>query len=198
MMVDTNKTVFWTTFVFIVTYAWVLRIFELPYFRQETGSDLHNVFDRYFNAIWVTIITCTTVGYGDFAPSTFLGRCTGIFMAFTGSFLISIVIVCVTQSLDLESDQLLALRHINITRLAAKTLQKALKFFQIKKKYYLLKDIVEKRKYEKEILNSGRVSTNNEYRPTMFIKRLKQNCHAEICKVHGDVQKLLTDSDSKN
>ena len=103
MVVESNKVVFYTCLTVVVTFAWLLRIFELPYFRLEKDSpELMNVFDSYFIAIWVTIITLTTVGYGDIAPATIPGRCLTICMAFLGSMLISVVIVCVTDSLELK------------------------------------------------------------------------------------------------
>jgi len=52
----------------------------------ETG-DLADV----GNAIWWTIVTITTVGYGDFSPGTFGGRLLAVFIMFSGIGLISVL-----------------------------------------------------------------------------------------------------------
>ena len=42
--------------------------------HQKTGGDIKNFFD----AIWWSLVTITTVGYGDLVPKTFWGRIIGI------------------------------------------------------------------------------------------------------------------------
>ena len=55
-----------------------------------------------FDAVWVICITLTTVGYGDIAPSTLFGRLVAIFSAFWGAVIISLMIVIVTNGLNLN------------------------------------------------------------------------------------------------
>lgn len=57
------------SYIFLVTlflFAYLIRIFEMPRFRLD-GDD---TFDSYFNSVWFTVVTLTTVGYGDFSPLT--------------------------------------------------------------------------------------------------------------------------------
>ena len=52
--------------MFVLTVAvlsYVLRIFEIPFYRAN--ETVNNEMDDYFSSVWLTIITLTTVGYGD-------------------------------------------------------------------------------------------------------------------------------------
>lgn len=48
--------------------------------------------------MWCIIITMTTVGFGDFYPSTHLGRFIGVLACFWGTFLVSLMVVSLTIS----------------------------------------------------------------------------------------------------
>jgi len=54
------------------------------------------------NSIWLIIITMTTVGYGDFYPRTFFGRLLDIFIAVWGIFIISMMVVVLTNTFKLD------------------------------------------------------------------------------------------------
>ena len=71
----------------------------------------------------------TTVGYGDIAPSTQPGRIVAIIIALWGTVLISLVVVSVSSIFELSSSQLMAMRHIRVTRSAAVTISRSIKFF---------------------------------------------------------------------
>ena len=115
--------------------SYVLRIFELPYFRAYENQD----FDSYFNSMWCVLTTITTVGYGDVTPSTKPGRCIAMITAFWGAFLISILVVTVSSVFELNEKQRMALSHINLTRRAATTISSSIKYFLAKKRLYELK-----------------------------------------------------------
>ena len=105
IMVNPEWTVFvlFTSTIFILAY--VLRIFELPYFRMQTeATGLNSMMDSYFNALWLIVITLTTVGYGDISPCTFPGRCVAMISALWGAFLISLLVVTVSSIFDLNQN----------------------------------------------------------------------------------------------
>ena len=54
----------------IFIFAYVVRIIEMPYFRAQ---GLPGKFDSYFTSIYFTVITLTTIGYGDISPGTTYG-----------------------------------------------------------------------------------------------------------------------------
>jgi len=76
-------------------FAFNIRVFELPYFRLENDEAIKNAFNSYFNSIYFTIITITTVGFGDIPVCTYPGRLIVIFLAVWGSFMMSLMVVTV-------------------------------------------------------------------------------------------------------
>jgi voltage-gated potassium channel len=87
-------------FIFVIFYSYVLRIFELPYYRVLPKDDgNYREFDSMFTSFWLVIITLTTVGYGDFFPCTFPGRLVASMIALTGSFLMALIVTTVTGTM---------------------------------------------------------------------------------------------------
>ena len=84
-----------TASTFILAY--ILRIFEIEYYRSINQID----FDNYFQAIWVIVVTMTTVGFGDLVPYSYIGRIIIMVTSFWGAFLISLVIVSVSKKFEL-------------------------------------------------------------------------------------------------
>jgi len=87
-----------TMFVLTVLFfAYLIRIFEAPYYRGIKNP----VFDEYFESIWFTVITLTTVGYGEFSTYTVLGQCITMILTFWGALFISSFVVAVTVLFDM-------------------------------------------------------------------------------------------------
>lgn len=66
LVVSPESTCSYMFLITLVLFAYVVRVFEMPRFRME-GDD---TFDWYFNSMWFTVVTLTTIGYGDFSPMT--------------------------------------------------------------------------------------------------------------------------------
>lgn len=84
--------------IFISSFG--LRIFERG---LDESSGLY--FSSYWNCLWCIIITMTTVGYGDYLPSSGAGRFFGILSCFCGVFLLSMLIVAITNILNLKGNE---------------------------------------------------------------------------------------------
>ena len=67
----------------IIVGATAIYIVEVP-----VDSQINSPLD----AVWWTVATITTVGYGDVVPKTFLGRVIGIFYMFFGVTLMALII----------------------------------------------------------------------------------------------------------
>ena len=96
--------------VFTMLYSYLLRLFELPVLKHIPAS--FETLDQFFNAAYVTIITITTVGYGDITPISYFGRATMMLAALHGALMISLVVLTVSNFLELSDNQLLVFRRI--------------------------------------------------------------------------------------
>ena len=70
--------------------------------------------DNYFNAIWLSVITMTTVGYGDLTPFTTIGRWITIILCIWGSFVLALFTIMMEAMFELQSQEVMALRQIKI------------------------------------------------------------------------------------
>lgn len=84
----------------VALFGFLLRIFERP-LSQASGQDFNSI----NNAFWVTLITMTTVGYGDFYPKSNIGRLIGILIAFWGVAFVSLFVVTLTNLLLFENGE---------------------------------------------------------------------------------------------
>jgi Ion channel len=83
-------------FAMIFLFGYALRICESPLSRNDSES---NNLSLYANTMWNIIITMTTVGYGDFYARTDLGRLIIFMVCIFGVFVVSMMVVTLTNSL---------------------------------------------------------------------------------------------------
>lgn len=91
-----EKTVSLIFFGTVFIAAYLIRIVELPYYHQQGES-----FDM-FDSIWLTVITLTTVGYGDIYAQTVAGRIFTMMLALWGATLISLLVVIFSGIFELD------------------------------------------------------------------------------------------------
>lgn len=78
-----------------------------------TGNDNASACTNYQNALWLILITTTTVGYGDYYPQTPLGRVIILFVAIWGTLIVSIMVVVVSNTLSMEKTELRTSKILN-------------------------------------------------------------------------------------
>lgn len=66
---------------------------------QKSGT---NDISDFSNALWLTIITMTTVGYGDYYPRTTFGRVIDVILVVWGTFVVSLMVVVLTNTLNMD------------------------------------------------------------------------------------------------
>lgn len=95
------------TFMFggVCLFGWWVLIAESPINRlgNPDESMMHN---DYLSTCWVAIVTMTTVGYGDMYPRTYLGRMVMIMCAIYGTVVFSLLVVVVTNTMNMNSFEL--------------------------------------------------------------------------------------------
>lgn len=80
-------------FIEVAIFAYLMMVFERP----TDGGALQ----YYANCVWLTVITMTTVGYGDLYPTTFLGRVVSIMASITAVIMLAVTINLVISKLSL-------------------------------------------------------------------------------------------------
>lgn len=137
---ETNPAkMFFTIFVTtVLVMSYLMRIFELPY-SILSKLDINEDIAYFPNSVWLVIMTVTTVGYGDVIPHTGAGKTIAVVAALWGSLLVSLLVVTQMSFFELELGQKKALRHINLSKSAANTINISAKYFLAKKKLYILK-----------------------------------------------------------
>ena len=125
LLISPEQTVMTVFAITIFSAAYLVRIFEMPYFRAGGNP----VFDSYWQSIWFTVITFTTIGYGDISPGTWPGQLVTILLAFWAAILLALLVVTMSTFFDLKDNQEMALRHTLITRQAAKVICRGIQYF---------------------------------------------------------------------
>ena len=91
-----------------IMYCWfVIMIGALIRFNEAQAYNQNNSLKNFtwFNSFWWSIVTMTTVGYGDFFPTTDMGRAVGIFWSFVGVFLSSLFVVGLLKYLEFNGGE---------------------------------------------------------------------------------------------
>ena len=109
---------------FTLSFAWLvigvlyfghaIRITEKPLKQATDVMD----FTPFFSCIWAAFITMSTVGYGDMYPRTNKGRVVMIFCCLYGVTCISLIIVSVTQVIQMSQAEVRS--HVLVKRIVLK------------------------------------------------------------------------------
>lgn len=136
-----------------IIFGFVLRVFERPFWALKGRLE----FEYLSNSVWLVFITMLTIGYGDFVPYTFGGRMICMLAGLWGTFICSLVVVCLYGLFDLSNDQFLVFVKIVKGRSAIKFIESA----------YLLrrKRVLERRnKNETKDDYDGMIQSFNEFK----------------------------------
>ena len=97
----------------IIIFGVAVRNFEYPLY-EEAPSSVN--FQSYQNSFWCMVLTMTTVGYGDIFPITHIGRLTTILACIWGMFIMSTIIVTLTNIITLTNEEEAAYNSLERTK----------------------------------------------------------------------------------
>ena len=86
--------------------AYCTRLFEKDYYNThpQLTSDMSGFqdYDNFLNVMWLTTVTMTTVGFGDYFCKSHLGRLMSTIVAFFGILIISLLLVSLDRTTKLN------------------------------------------------------------------------------------------------
>lgn len=126
-----GKAMLITLVVSTTVLSTILKIFEWPW---GYANDL-DWWSGYFTAVWCSVITMTTVGYGDVYAHTFPGRCTSIVISVWGNFIMALLIGSVGDLFELNESEVSTVTHLQQSRLAAQCITSSMRYYHAKKIY---------------------------------------------------------------
>lgn len=85
----------------ILVFSLSVRIFERGFLSESSQQDYSYI----WNSMWLVMLTMTTVGYGDFFPRTHFGRFIIVLACLWGIFLISLMIVTLTNFILFKNEE---------------------------------------------------------------------------------------------
>ena len=85
----------------------------------------------------MTFINIATVGYGDYVPYSYEGKYIIMLTALSGAIMISLFVVIISARFELDKNETLVFRKVNLAKAAASTITSSMKYFILKKKFYL-------------------------------------------------------------
>jgi hypothetical protein len=142
---------FFLVCTFILFFGLSLKMCEF-YNKTLTDalSDLENIgfikimrkFENLYNACWNILVTMSTVGYGDIYPTTYFGRGVVIFACVSGTFVMSILVVFMNNTISLDEKEQQVYKEINgdknkllrLQKSAIKIVRKALEYNLLRKR----------------------------------------------------------------
>lgn len=82
-------------------FGWTKNIAESPIDRLNLGFQEHS----FYNSCWESIVTMSSVGYGDIYPKTYLGRIISFLEIIFGVSVISMSVVTLNNSMIMETGE---------------------------------------------------------------------------------------------
>lgn len=100
-MTDQPYLVLMTNLVLSMFYfGYLIRIFDQD-LSEVSGQNFNNI----QNPVWLSIVTMTTVGYGDFFPKSNPSRIVGIVCSFYGVYLVSLFVITLENLLRFDQSE---------------------------------------------------------------------------------------------
>ena len=81
-------------------FGYLIRLFD-----QDLSGTTGQNFNSITNPVWLSIVTMTTVGYGDFFPKSLPSRIAGLLCSFYGVYLVSLFVIALENLLVFDQSE---------------------------------------------------------------------------------------------
>ena len=100
--------------VFLLCFS--IIVFSSAIYYAEYDKNKVSTFESIPNTFWYTLVTMTTVGYGDHVPLSFLGKCLGGLCAVAGVLTVAMVVPVIESNFEFfyKRDHLNAAKEENV------------------------------------------------------------------------------------
>ena len=109
----------------------LILLFDLQTFIDDKDDRAESPL---FLAPYQIIITLTSVGYGDFFPQSWMGRCVIMLCAIWGAVMISFIVLVVSNIFNLTEEQEAALTKLRQVNSASTVIQRSFRYYRLKEK----------------------------------------------------------------
>ena len=121
---------FFLILISILIFGYCLRNTEISFIIDVPLSHFQD-WTHMWNGFWCITMTILTIGYGDYYPRTHFGRIITIIACLWGTLLESLMIVAITNTMDLSPQQNIAFKEIKHLLLVNDNKKKALNFIRL-------------------------------------------------------------------
>jgi len=157
----------------ILIFGYALRNLELSFMQNKDPGKFQD-WTYVYNGFWCIMITILTVGYGDFYPQTSVGRIIAIIACLWGTFLISLMVVSLTVSVEFTPQEQKAYNELKKGELYRDLKTKALNFIRFS---IMLKNFPEKREQIKDPdLRLKYIKTYDQLKYSLYEFSLNRKC----------------------
>jgi hypothetical protein len=141
-------------FLFLLLFASSICLISSFYLMVLEGQTKDSSFKEYADCLWFILVTFATIGYGDLAPKTIVGRTIGVVAVLTGLSFSALITARLTDFLNLDAQQFHAKNMLWSEMWENKVINAAVVVIQRKFRYYRssgLRSVFERRKVSKAI-----------------------------------------------
>jgi hypothetical protein len=92
-------------FAFVLLFASSICLISSFFLMVLEGQTKGSAFKEYVDCLWYVMVTFATIGYGDLAPKTIIGRIIGVGAVLTGLSFSALITARLTDFLNLDAQQ---------------------------------------------------------------------------------------------
>ena len=183
----------------IMIFGYSLRNVEVAFMQNKEINKFQD-WRHVWNGFWCITITIFTVGYGDYYPQTVLGKGIAVFACIWGTFLISLMVLSLTLSVEFTHQEEKAYNEIKKKEMYEKLELKSVIFFKAfvdaeRYREFNLKKMnqIKKQKEYEDLMESlkNKINDFRLYRQYVLTKEQEIPVESLLHKLNDDLVKKM-------